>query len=40
MARVPVACAAVPELAIISLDDRIRETSIDLGFEVLPPRTS
>ena len=39
MASALVARVAVPELAILSLDDRIRETSIDLGFEVLPPRT-
>ncbi len=29
--------AAVPELAVLSLDSRIRKTSLDLGFEVLPP---
>ncbi len=27
---------AVPELAILSLDSRVRETGQDLGFEVLP----
>lgn len=29
--------AAVPGLAVLSLDSRIRKTSSDLGFEVLPP---
>ncbi len=29
--------AAVPGLAVLSLDNRIRKTSLDLGFEVLPP---
>ncbi len=27
---------AVPELAVLSLDSRIRKTSLDLGFEALP----
>ena len=29
--------AAIPELAILSLDSSIRKSSLDLGFEVLPP---
>ncbi len=37
LASALVARAAVPELAVLSLDSRIRRTSLDLGFEVLPP---
>src|SRR5207249_11802593 len=29
--------AAIPELAILSLDSSIRKSSLDLGFEVVPP---
>lgn len=29
--------AVIPELVMLTLDSRIRSTSIDLGFDVLPP---
>lgn len=29
--------AVMPELVMLTLDSRIRSTSIDLGFDVLPP---
>jgi hypothetical protein len=36
LASALVARAAVPELAVLSLDTSIRSTSGDLGFEVFP----
>ncbi len=37
LASALIARAAVPELAILSLDKRVRETGQDLGFDVFPP---
>ncbi len=36
LASALVARVAVPELAVLSLDSRIRKTTSDLGFEVFP----
>ncbi len=40
LASALVARGAVPELAVLSLDRSIRTSSVDLGFEVLPPGPS